>query len=98
MGEELLRINTKGILARPTQQECLLNAGHSDKMAAEGGDFAQKCYSASHYYDKIPGIISEDKMFALTHGVGGASQRMVVWSSNGVRMTEAGDILKGKPA
>lgn len=29
----------------------------------EGGDFAQKCYSASHYYDKIPGIISEDKIF-----------------------------------
>lgn len=48
------------------------------RPGTEGGDFAQKCYSASHYYDKIPGIISEDKMFALTHGVGGASQRMVV--------------------
>lgn len=60
--------------------------------------FAQKCYSASHYYDKIPGVISEDKMFAVTHGVGGSSRRMVVWSSNGVRMAEAGDVLQGKPA
>lgn len=67
-------------------------------MAVEGGDFAQKCYSASHYYDKIPGIISEDKMLALTHGVGGSSQRLVVWSSSGVPVTEAGDVLQDKPA
>lgn len=56
----------------------------------EGGDFAQKCYSASHYYDKIPGIILKDKMFVLAHGFGGSSHRMEVWTSNGVLYDSGG--------